>query len=148
MALLRADVGELTTDGYSIVEQKGSANQSSRGKATDSARIGWTERGHQFLDLGVKLLKGKRLHNITIATGIGTGLQIGFAKQCGGRQDGHILDAWLLAKFPRRLPAIHAGHHDVENNQVGLFGKRLLDSLARLPGDQWSKPHQLHLPAQ
>src|SRR5690606_25349917 len=68
-----------------------------------------------------------RLEENAVASG-GFDLLLGLARRRGRKEeDGNLAGGWILPELPADLQAIHAGHGDVEEDEVGTEPVRGLE---------------------
>ena len=86
---------------------------------------------HVRLDARHQLTHGERLGNIVVCTQLETHDLVGLFLTGGQHDDRRVL---FRAHPPADLEAVHLGQHDVEQNEVGRLGERLVQTLCAVIG--------------
>ena len=88
-------------------------------------------------DAGDYLVEGEGLGDVVVAAGTQTGHLVLGGVLCG--QEEHGGGGAVFAQAAGHLEAVHAGHHDVQDNEVGFFGVRLFEGFAAVAGGNYFK---------
>ena len=83
-------------------------------------------------DAGNHLIQREGLGHVVVAAGTQAGDLVFGGVLRGEEEDGD--GASELAQAAGHLEAVHAGHHDVEDNQIGRLGVGLLEGVAAVTG--------------
>ena len=88
-------------------------------------------------DAGDDLFESEGLGDVVVTTGTQTGHLVLGGVLCG--QEEHGGGGAVFAQAAGHLEAVHAGHHDVQDNEVGVFGVRLFEGFAAVAGGNYFK---------
>ena len=88
-------------------------------------------------DAGDHLVEGEGLGDVVVTTGTQTGHLVFGGVLCGQEQHGG--GGAVFAQAAGHLEAVHAGHHDVQDDEVGIFGVCLFEGFAAVAGGNYFK---------